>query len=224
MPHDWYGPISLGWALLHREQVAGVVLLNTAVHQPAGSPAPTVIRLARSAPLLRANTVRTPAFVRATTGLSGRGMPREVAAAFAAPYAGAARREAVATFVADIPLEDDHPSAAALTGMAEGIRSLDDVPVLLLWGPGDPVFSDRYLTDLLDRLPHADVHRYEGARHLVSEDAPALVTDLLRWVADLPACDASSPVGAAGHQKGPTADEPSAEGESLWAEIGRAHV
>ncbi len=180
--HDWGGPISLGWALRHREQLRGIVLLNTAVHQPAGSRAPTVIRLARSGPLLEANTVSTPTFLRATTLLSAPRMPRAVADAFAAPYGSRDRRHAIGGFVADIPLEPGHPSAPALDAVAEGIRGLTDVPVLLLWGPGDPVFSDRYLTDLVDRLPHADVHRYEGARHLVIEDAPALVDDLLTWL------------------------------------------
>jgi acyl-coenzyme A synthetase/AMP-(fatty) acid ligase/pimeloyl-ACP methyl ester carboxylesterase len=212
--HDWGGPISLGWALAHREQLRGVVLLNTAVHQPEGSPAPSVIRLARTPALLRANTVSTPTFVRATTLLSGRGMPREVAAAFAAPYGTPDRREAVGAFVADIPLEPDHPSAATLDAIAEGVRGLD-VPALLLWGPGDPVFSDRYLNDLIDRLPHADVHRYQGARHLVSEDATALVGDLLTWVADLPP-DASSAVAASGGSTTVTGDDAS---EPLWAAL-----
>ena len=40
----------------------------------------------------------------------------------------------------------------------------------MLWGPRDPIFSDRYLRDLMDRLPHAHVHRFEGAGHLVAED------------------------------------------------------
>ena len=111
-------------------------------------------------------------------------MPRDVAAAFAAPYATPDRRAAVGAFVADIPFEPGHPSAQVLDAIAEGIRTLD-VPVLLLWGPGDPVFSDRYLNDLVARMPQADVHRYEGARHLVSEDAPSLIGDLLTWVADL---------------------------------------
>jgi olefin beta-lactone synthetase len=35
--HDWGGPVSLGWALEHRDQLAGVVLTNTAVHQPAAA-------------------------------------------------------------------------------------------------------------------------------------------------------------------------------------------
>jgi pimeloyl-ACP methyl ester carboxylesterase len=206
--HDWGGPVSLGWALRHRVQLAGVVLLNTAVHQPAGAPAPSVIRAARFRPVLRLNTVLTPAFVRATTALSGVGMPRDVADAFAAPYRGSDRREAVGTFVADIPLEPDHPSAATLDAIAEGARGLGDIPVLLLWGPGDPVFSDRYLTDLLERMPHADVHRYEGARHLVSEDAPDLVPDLLAWVDDL----------AAGPRPSRSA-ESTAQRSPLWAAL-----
>jgi acyl-CoA synthetase (AMP-forming)/AMP-acid ligase II/pimeloyl-ACP methyl ester carboxylesterase len=194
--HDWGGPVSLGWALSHRDQLRGVVLLNTAVHQPVGSPAPAVIRLARSGPLLHLNTVATPAFVRATTAMSWPRLPRAIATAFAAPYRTADRREAIGTFVADIPLEPEHPSAPVLDAIAEGVRGLGDVPVLLLWGPGDPVFSDRYLTDLLGRMPHADVHRYEGARHLVSEDAPPLMSDLLTWVDDLGSGPADAPVAA----------------------------
>lgn len=185
--HDWGGPISLGWALRHREHLRGIVLLNTAVHQPVGSPAPSIIRVARSGPLLRLNTVRTDMFVRGTTRLSraflsARPMSKSVASAFASPYRSAARRAAIGDFVADIPLEAGHPSSATLDAIAGGIRDLAGTPALLLWGPNDPVFSDRYLADFIDRLPHADVHRYERAAHLVIEDAPSLVTDLLGWL------------------------------------------
>ena len=38
--HDWGGPISLGWALAHRDQLRGVVLANTAVHHDPGSAPP----------------------------------------------------------------------------------------------------------------------------------------------------------------------------------------
>lgn len=210
--HDWGGPISLGWALAHRDQLRGVVLLNTAVHQPEGSPSPSIIRLARSAPLLRLNTIQTPMFVRGTSALSGRSMSKDVADAFAAPYATPDRRAAIGAFVADIPFEPGHPSADVLDGIAEEVRSLD-VPVLLLWGPGDPVFSDRYLNDLVARLPHADVHRYEGARHLVSEDAPSLIGDLLTWVADLEA----APVDAVPVDDG--TDTSGDAREPLWAAL-----
>lgn len=206
--HDWGGPISLGWVLAHRDEVVGVALLNTAVHQPSGSSAPSVIRLARSAPVRHAATVATPAFVRGTTLLSGRRLPRAVADAYAAPYRSAHQRAAVGDFVADIPLEADHVSAHALAGVAEGVRSLA-VPVLLLWGPGDPVFSDLYLHDLEERIPHAEVHRYDGARHLVIEDAPALVDDLWTWIEGLRRPDASAPAGD-------VREEPLDRADRLW--------
>ena len=50
-------------------------------------------------------------------------------------------------FVADIPFRPGHPSRPALEAIAEGIRTLD-VPALLLWGPRDPVFGEKYLADL----------------------------------------------------------------------------
>lgn len=178
--HDWGGPISLGWALAHRDQLAGVVLANTAVHQPERAPAPTLIRLARSRALLDVVTRRSSAFLRGTTVMS-RGMPGDVARAFRAPYPDMASRQAIRDFVADIPLASDHPSAATLDAIAEGIRALD-VPVLLTWGSDDPVFSDRYLRDLCSRMPEADVHRYEGARHLVVEDAPTWPADVVSWI------------------------------------------
>ena len=179
--HDWGGPVSLGWALDHQDQLAGVVLTNTAVHQPEGARAPTLIRIARSAGLRQAVCRDTATFVRGTTALSRPRPAKAVRDAFAAPYASAARRQAVADFVADIPLEDDHPSMATLRAIADGVRGLT-VPVLLAWGPADPVFSDLYLRDLIERIPHADVHRYEGASHLVTEDAPAALADISRWI------------------------------------------
>jgi len=191
--HDWGGPISLGWAQWHREQLAGIVLCNTAVHQPAGAPAPAVIRAARLPGVLPLVTRRSRAFVRGTLALSrrampgGRAMPDDVAAAFAEPYRTATSRAGIEAFVADIPLHQAHPSAACLDEVADGLAGMGDVPALLLWGPGDPVFSDRYLRDLRARLPQADVHRYEGARHLVTEDAPEAIDDLLDWLAAGPA-------------------------------------
>ena len=175
--HDWGGAVSLGWAVRHRDRISAVVLANTAVHQPAGAAAPSLIRLARTPALRHAVCGATPMFVRATTALSRPALPAAVRDAYAAPYATADRRRAVEEFVADIPLEPAHVSAATLDEIAEEVRKLDDVPALLLWGPRDPVFSDRYLRDLRARLPHADVQRYERASHLVLEDAPEAATD-----------------------------------------------
>ncbi|MFA9444552.1 alpha/beta fold hydrolase [Egicoccus sp. AB-alg6-2] len=168
--HDWGGPVSLGWALGHQSQLAGVVLTNTAVHQPEGAAAPRLIALARSRGLLTNVCERTSTFVRGATVLSSVRGDRAVRDAYAAPYPTAAHRRGVAAFVRDIPLEPDHPTAPVLDGIAEGLDALAEVPTLLLWGGGDPVFGDRYLHDLEARLPHAHVHRDGRASHLTPED------------------------------------------------------
>lgn len=178
--HDWGGVISLGWALDHPEQLAGVALLNTAVHHPQDTPIPAVLRVASAPPILRIGAVTSRAFLNTTLSLARPILAPMVADAFRAPYRRAADREGIGGFVADIPAHPEHPSAAELQRIAAGVAALQ-VPALLLWGPRDPVFSDRYLNDLIARLPHARVHRFEDAGHLVAEDAP-YAPAILEWL------------------------------------------
>jgi len=190
--HDWGGPISLGWAAEHRDQLCGVVLTNTAVHQPANTRGPAVIRLAHLPGVRQTVCARTSMFVRGTTALSRPALPGEVRAAFAAPYAHPRRRQALADFVADIPFGARHPSHLRLQQIAEATCELE-VPALLLWGPRDLVFGQPYLDDLQQRMPQAQVHRYEQASHLVPEDAPHYAADVTQWIADLDAFGSEAP-------------------------------
>ncbi|UNK47371.1 alpha/beta fold hydrolase [Arthrobacter sulfonylureivorans] len=178
--HDWGGVISLGWATRHRGQLAGVVLTNTAVH-PAGFGLPAPLKLALHPAVHQWGTTTSAAFLRVTHALAHPPLEKDVKDAFMAPYRHAARRTGVGNFVADIPADESTPSWNTLNEVAEGIRTLD-VPALIMWGPKDPVFSDRYLRDLMDRLPHADVHRFEGAGHLLPEDRD-FATPLFTWLA-----------------------------------------
>ncbi|PVZ57520.1 alpha/beta fold hydrolase [Arthrobacter sp. H-02-3] len=180
--HDWGGVISLGWALAHPQQLAGVVLTNTAVHQPPGSPIPPALRLALHPAVHRWGTTTSDTFLRVTHSLARPPLAEDVRSAFMAPYRGAGRRAGVGNFVADIPADASHPSFPALTRVAEGLRRLS-VPALMLWGPRDPIFSDRYLKDLISRLPHAKVHRFEGAGHLVAEDRD-IAAPVFDWLAE----------------------------------------
>lgn len=185
--HDWGGIVGAGWALRHRERggpLGGLILANTAVHHDFSRGLPAPLRPARA--LAGAVCVATPTFVRAATALSRPALPRDVREAYALPYAGASDRSFVGQFVADIPLEAEHPSRAAFEAIAAGVAQLGesgDVPALLLRGPRDPVFSEVHLRDLRRRLPGADVHRYEGAGHLVLEDAPRSAQDIWAWIA-----------------------------------------
>lgn len=167
--HDWGGLISCGWALAHPQQCAGVMLLNTAVHQPDNSRIPLPLRLAIKRQLLTLTTRRTPAFLASTYALAKPKLNPAVRRALRAPYSSPDKRAGIRDFVADIPVDDSRVSWREQYRIAEDLRSLS-LPVLLLWGVKDPIFRERYLADLQDRLPHADVHRFEGAGHLVIED------------------------------------------------------
>ncbi len=206
--HDWGGAISLGWAVRHRDQLAGVVLTNTAVH-PAGFSLPPALKLALHPAVHQWGTTTSAAFLRVTHGLAHPALAPGVRAAFMAPYRTALRRAGVGNFVADIPAGPSHPSWPALESVSSGIRTLG-VPALMMWGPKDPVFSDRYLRDLLERMPQADVHRFEGAGHLVQEDRD-IATPTFDWLAKNVL---SSPVGVLAAD-GRAADVRAADGRVL---------
>ena len=198
--HDWGGPISLGW--LHRVRetrpltITGVVLTNTAVHQPPEATAPNLIRAARRPWILPRLTAKTTGFLQGMFELSTPRTPGPVREGYLAPYRSPERRRAITHFVEDIPLEDDHPSAQTLDDIAAKLADLHDVPALLVWGAGDQVFSDLYLHDLEARLPHAVVHRDPVAGHLVSEDIDT-ASIIVDWLGTL---DAAPPE--------PTSSEP----------------
>ena len=180
--HDWGGVVSLGWAIDHPDALAAVAMLNTAVHHPEGKPIPAPLRLAGTRGVLEAATVATPGFLETTLSLASPALDPKVKAAYRSPYRSTERRRGIGGFVADIPADARHESFPELERIASGVAELT-VPALLLWGPNDPIFSDRYLDDLIDRLPHADVHRYEGAGHLVAEER-AYADTILRWLDD----------------------------------------
>ncbi|WP_394252436.1 alpha/beta fold hydrolase [Arthrobacter pityocampae] len=195
--HDWGGVVSLGYANRNREDLAGVILTNTAIHQDPDRPIPAPLRLALAPGVHGLGTRTTSAFLDVTLALARPTLAPDVRRAFRDPYRTAADRQGIAHFVSDIPADPAHPSHAALTATAEGIRSLD-VPVLMMWGPHDPIFSDPYLEDLAQRLPSADIHRFERASHLVQEDADTAST-AMQWLAErsvghpAPSADAPSP-------------------------------
>ena len=113
------------------------------------SPAPSLIRAARLPGVLPAVTSRTRDFIRGGLFLSRPVPPPEVRKRLLRAVRQGRAAAAIEEFVEDIPLEPEHPSAATLDAIADGLGALADVPVLLLWGPRDPVFSDLYLRDLI---------------------------------------------------------------------------
>ena len=203
--HDWGGVIALGWAVDHPERLAGVMSLNTAVHHPPGVPIPAPLRVAGARGVLATSTVTTPAFLETTLSLARPALDPAVRDAYRAPYRSAERRRGIGGFVADIPVDARHESFPELQRIAAGVAELA-VPALLLWGPRDPIFGDRYLDDLVDRLPHADVHRFEGAGHLIAEERD-YASAVLAWLGDR------------GEKPAPAAVDDGASFTPLWAAL-----
>ncbi|MGM7667489.1 alpha/beta fold hydrolase [Microbacterium sp. A93] len=177
--HDWGGVVSLGWAGRNEDLVAGAITLNTAVHHPGSAALPVPLQAALAGPLLPGSTVLTDAFLRVTTALGHPGLAPELKAAYRAPYRSATRRGGIGGFVADIPVGPDHASHPELLRVSSALSGFSK-PALLLWGPKDPVFLDTYLADLLQRLPQADLHRFETAGHLLAEDVD-IAEPILQW-------------------------------------------
>ena len=170
--HDWGGPISMGWAQRHLDQLAGVILMNTGVARPDAVNVPPLISIARAT--LRATCEITPTFLHGALRMARPQLSRETYRGYTAPYRSADRREGIRHFVEDIPVLESHPTHGPLASVADAMVSLADTPALLLWGSKDIVFSDAFLHDLIERLPHADVHRYPDAGHQIMEDTAQL--------------------------------------------------
>ena len=177
--HDWGGVLSLGWAARNTDLVSASISLNTAVHQPEDAPIPAPLRATLAGPMLPTATVVTDGFLRVTMSLGD--LDPEIKGAFRSPYETASQRHGIGGFVADIPVNENHPSYSELQRVGADIAAYEH-PALLVWGPKDPVFLERYLRDLRQRLPQADVHRFELGSHLVSEDydVAGVVTDWLK--------------------------------------------
>lgn len=180
--HDWGGMIGMAWASRHPERVRRLVILNTAAFR-----LPTTKRLPWQLWIVR-NTPLGPLLVRGLNAFSLglvhtcpiRALPPAVRAGYLAPYRSWADRRAVLRFVQDIPLRPGDPSYDLVRSVEEGLPRFSTVPMLICWGLRDFVFDADFLTLWRERFPHAEVHAFADAGHLVLEDAGDRIPGLLR--------------------------------------------
>lgn len=177
--HDWGGAIGLGALLRCRERFEKIVLFNTGAFPPPYIP--FRIRVCRW-PVVGPLAVRgLNGFARAAITMATElkdGLPGSVADGLVAPYDNWNNRVAIQRFVDDIPLRQSHRTWKLLNEIENGLTSLHDMPIKLIWGMKDWCFREECLDRFQRHWPHAEVHRIEDAGHYVVEDANELVCDL----------------------------------------------
>ena len=170
--HDWGGAIGLGLAGEQPARFRRLLVTNTAAFPSRLMP--TRIALCRAPLVGRLLVERLDGFAWPATWMATeRGLPAAVRAGFLAPYDTAARRRAVADFVADIPLERGHPTRPTLQAVADRLPSLASHPILLLWGARDFCFTPRFHDSFRKIWPAARSEVFADAGHYVLEDAGA---------------------------------------------------
>lgn len=168
--HDWGGAIGAHRAGLQAEKILATVFLNTAafpVHRM-----PWQIRLAR-VPLL--GRILMEQFNAFAIGAARQGVVNPLAEAvedgFLFPWRERKSRRVVSRFVEDIPWRRSHPTWKTILQAEKGLKNLATKPCLLAWGLKDFCFDEVFLNEWIQRMPNAEVERYENAGHYVFEDA-----------------------------------------------------
>lgn len=170
--HDWGGAIGFGLATRCPDRIGRILVTNTGAF--LSERIPTRIALCRAPLLGRLLAQYLNGFAWPATWMAvEKPLPAAVKAGFLAPYRAIAQRQAVADFVADIPLEPGHPTRATLAAVEAALPTLQAKPMLLFWGLKDFCFDASFLAGFIQRFPHAQQQVYPDAGHYVLEDTGA---------------------------------------------------
>lgn len=171
--HDWGGMIGFGWAADKPEQIASMVIANTAAFPlPAEKKLPAALWLVR-------NTWLGALLVQGLNAFSGmaarvafkKPVSAEVRNAYTGPYDSWANRIATLRFVQDIPLGPGDPGYNIIQQTEARLSEFADKPSLLAWGEKDFVFDLHFLRKWKRIFPQAEVLSYPDCGHYIFEDA-----------------------------------------------------
>ena len=168
--HDWGGLIGLRFAVENAERVERLVILDTGVWS-GRAPSETWLRF-REAVRSVGGELDIARLVESGTQ---RGLSEEVRAAYNSPFPTPESKAGALAFPELVPVEPDHPTAAALEPVREGLARWDK-PAHIIWGAEDAVLPTAIAERFIALIPGATGPEIiPGAGHLLQEDAPAEV-------------------------------------------------
>ena len=170
--HDFGGPWALQWATEHRERVASITLINTGVllgyrwHKYA--------RIWQTPVLgeLMQLTLTKWALRVATDRDNGRAMPREFYDRVYPTLDWGQKRAVLRLY------RNTRDIAGAAEKLAAGLRGLE-VPVLVVWGDGDPYLPPRLADVQREVFPQAEVHHLDQLGHWPFVESPERVAAIV---------------------------------------------
>ncbi len=177
---DWGGPIGFRLAVEHPEVVDRLVVLNTGIF--SGRPPSDAWLQFRDFVRRVDLDLRPGQLVNLTCGNT---LPDEVVAGYDAPHPVPESRVGVVMFPELVPTSPDHPAAAAMLEVREGIKRWDK-PALVLFSDGDPVFTKAAAEAMAARIPGAGPAEFvEGAGHFLQEQRGSVIAErVVRFVLD----------------------------------------
>jgi haloalkane dehalogenase len=196
MGQDWGGPISLRYAIEHKDNVRGLVILNTFVQRfPANrrercqrdiitSPLPKVYNFLFKSGAFSSFVVKRLDVFRKFVWLGwrsgnpskalGAGFRRPVdpraMANYLEPHNTPGKRAAMAAFAKQIPDRADHPNTDYIDAIRTALECWD-VPALVVWPDGDMAWKPDEGERIARLLPCAEYHLVRNAGHYLQEDA-----------------------------------------------------
>lgn len=172
--HDWGGPIGMGYAMNHPQNVKRWIIFNTACFLAPGLAMPWRIRLCHY-PLIGSLAIRT--FNLFSLGALSMAVAhrerftRDIREGYLAPYRSPQDRIAQLRFVQDIPWNPKAPSTLILQEMTSKLPLFKNHPMLIIWGEKDFCFTVDFLKKWESYFPNALINTIPDAGHYVVEDA-----------------------------------------------------
>jgi haloalkane dehalogenase len=176
---DWGGPIGLRVAVESKERFARLVVLNTGLFASRGWPTPGFMQWRNFAERVGRELPVGRIIQSATTSE----LDDETLRAYETPWPVPESKAGVAAFPLLVPLTQDDPNATAMLRVMDALRAWD-VPALVCWSDGDPVFPLKAGEAMARLLPGAagEMRTISGASHMLQEDKGEEIADLiLEW-------------------------------------------
>jgi haloalkane dehalogenase len=176
--HDWGGPVGFRLAVDHPDRFERLVVLNTGIY--SGRP-PGEAWLRFRAFVRRVGAELRPGQLVQVTCVTE--LADDVVAAYDAPYPTPESKTGLLMFPELVPDEPDHPSAAAMLEVREGLKSWPG-RALVLFSDSDPIFSPRVGERFAELIPGAEpAETVAGAGHFLQEDkGEELGERIARWL------------------------------------------